>query len=561
MATFHELEPDLFKGLQQPKIEIESPQPVRAGSSGLPTITRTALPTPMTSPFKMPTLSEIGWEYDSKDVPNRKAMVERIGQEHKLERGHTRDFVAEAIDTVVSVEVDNIWSDVGTVLSNERVNRDMQNTSIMSLIRRLTEEHAGTVQKLREYINEHTNLEMRVMSLEKDNTILKKHAQEVETNLMQAKDQIKALEANMLVLNKNDQTLYDNAKKAAARIILLEQRPSTTPSTPTTATSNSSSKPKIAEPPKYKGKKGSISLEDWTNKMGIWFRYHGVTNDEHKIITALSYLEEGASSYMDEYAQLASTTQSLGTWNDFVAKLTNAYRELTPELQAQQNLEKLCLKKHTLTYFSEQFQLYAHKSGYSDTDLIRRIDAQLSKEVAMVKMNLEITMPMMIPTTWQNYLSWVLQIDANARRYTNTDQSASSTRPGKPVSTIEEKKDSDTRKPIPMAPEQIEWLNKRMCIRCGKHPQVNGVKCRSPKYQGYFEMPKTSPSTNNATKVRAIDENATQDEKMEYLRRQLESYDKGKAKDTSNITNSLVDVETTARIEEVPEEDFLIKLL
>lgn len=559
MATFHELEPDVFKEAENVVPKIEAPQPTHVLAP--PRLSRTALPTPRGSPFKLPEFSEVSWEYGTEDMIDRRDLIARIGIEHKIERGHTRDFVQEAIDTVVKVEVSNIWENVGTVLSSERVDREMQMSSTLAIIRALTEEHGQTIQRVKEVLTRCDSLETRVVKLEHDNAALKANALETENSLAQYKEQVAQLEANMNVLNKNNSIIYDNAKKTAGRIVLLEQgqaQVSATSSASTTTASHSSSKPKIADPPKYKGKKGSISLEDWTNKMGIWFRYHGVTDDEHKIITALSYLEEGASSYMDEYAQLASTTQSLGTWNNFVAKLTNAYRELTPELQAQQNLEKLCSKRHTLTYFSEQFQLYAHKSGYSDTDLIRRIDAQLSKEVAMVKMNMEVTMPMMIPTTWQNYLSWVLQIDANARRYSNTEQSASSTRPGKPVSTIEEKKDSDTRKPIPMAPEQIEWLNKRMCIRCGKHPQVNGVKCRSPKYQGYFEMPKTSASTNNTTKVRAIDENATQDEKMEYLRRQLESYDKGKAKDTSNV---LVDVETTTRIEEVPEEDFLIKLL
>jgi hypothetical protein len=54
----------------------------------------------------------------------------------------------------------------------------------------------------------------------------------------------------------------------------------------------SRSKPKIADPPKFKGNKtGKITLEQWLQKVGIWLRYQDIKSDEDKITTTLMYLE------------------------------------------------------------------------------------------------------------------------------------------------------------------------------------------------------------------------------------------------------------------------------
>lgn len=125
-------------------------------------------------------------------------------------------------------------------------------------------------------------------------------------------------------------------------------------------------KPKIPDPPKFAGKdKGSkLTLDQWLQKMNVWIRYQGFTRDNDKIIAALMFLEEGPLSYMSEYSRLAAEDQDLGTWAQFVARLSTGYRDYSPEKTARAKLEEHCAKKHaTLTAFAEQFRLHAHKSG------------------------------------------------------------------------------------------------------------------------------------------------------------------------------------------------------
>lgn len=335
----------------------------------------------------------------------------------------------------------------------------------------------------------------------------------------------------------------------------LTTLPSGTTSTSTTTPGHTaqSSRPKIAEPPKYSGKKGSLTLEEWVDKVSIWFRYHRITNDEDKIMTAVTFLEGGAASFMDDVLHAAATGQNVGTWADFVSRLSSAYRELSPELVAQQTLEELCSKRHQLTFFAEKFKLCAKKTGYSDTDLIRRINDKLPQGLLALKAAQQTISPWTIPTEWEKYLDWALSLDmalrSNKTITTTATPSASTTRTGKPVNAIDEKKEL-----LEMAPEQIEWFNKRLCHRCGKHPVVRGERCRYPKYNGYFKFPESNTTTT--TKVRAVDETKDSDtDKMEFLRRALETYDKGKQPANTNKADN---IESAARIEEIQDEqDFL----
>ena len=138
-----------------------------------------------------------------------------------------------------------------------------------------------------------------------------------------------AVKADMDVLNHNNSLLVNAVKELKAQmntVLTHPAAPSTlTPVQPAPPTVSSASRPKIADPPKFKGKTQDLMVEQWLQKLGIWFWYQNIVKDEDKITTALLFLEGGAQSYMDDYAEKAAEGHHLGTWDVFVDQLRSGY--------------------------------------------------------------------------------------------------------------------------------------------------------------------------------------------------------------------------------------------
>ena len=198
---------------------------------------------------------------------------------------------------------------------------------------------------------------------------LRSRCKDLENENEKLKAELVALKADGDVLNQNHGTLVNAIKQLQAHVNSLATHPTGTRSHDTPA--HTPSRPKITDPPKFKGKTLDLTVEQWFQKLGIWFRYQNITSEDDKITTALLFLEGGAQSYMDDYAQKAAEGVPLGTWNNFVNRLRSGYRELAPEKSAQQSLEEHCRKSHaSLALFAENFRRFAIKSGYSDVELI-----------------------------------------------------------------------------------------------------------------------------------------------------------------------------------------------
>ena len=179
----------------------------------------------------------------------------------------------------------------------------------------------------------------------------------------------------MDVLNCNNSLLVNAVKELKVQmntILTCPVAPSvSTPVQPTLPTASSASHPKIADPPKFKGKTQDLTVEQWLQKLSIWFWYQNIVKDKDKITTTLLFLEGGAQSYMDDYAKKAAKGCYLGTWDVFVNWLRSGYQELAPEKSAQQSLEELCTETNvSISLFAENFYHLAIKSSYSDIELI-----------------------------------------------------------------------------------------------------------------------------------------------------------------------------------------------
>ncbi|EJF57595.1 hypothetical protein DICSQDRAFT_173828 [Dichomitus squalens LYAD-421 SS1] len=156
---------------------------------------------------------------------------------------------------------------------------------------------------------------------------------------------------------------------------------------------------------------------------------------------------------------------------------------------------------------------------------------------------------MLIPTKWEHYLDWVpkLQIGTRGQQHTTS-------RPPRNPNAM----DVDAmRKPEKLSEEQLEWLNKKLCFRCGKHKFTTGQKCRNPQYTGYYELPDRKKQPAAPTKVCTM--NTANEDKWEYICRALKEFETARGKGRGKAPET----ETTARIVEVKEseEDFLERVL
>ena len=91
------------------------------------------------------------------------------------------------------------------------------------------------------------------------------------------------------------------------------------------------------------------------------------------------------------------------------------------------------------------------------------------------------------------------------------------------------------RKPEKLSKEQEDWLTKKLCFRCGKHPFKTGVRCHNPVYKGYYELPEAGKDKKPplTTRVQTLDEDCkTEDQdRMEFLTNALKEFNaKGKGK-------------------------------
>jgi hypothetical protein len=273
------------------------------------------------------------------------------------------------------------------------------------------------------------------------------------------------------------------------------------PLAPAPAQHRAPTMPRISDPPKFSGEKKDHTLDQWLQSMGLWFAYYQIFDDGVKIGVAITYLEKGAASYMHNYADAVSRGLPVGTWQAFVQHLETAYRNLAPEKDAQNKLAALCATKQpSMATFAEKFRQYAPRSGYADVELIRRISDQRSSGLVQVMVATEISNPANVPTTWPAYLEYCLTVESRLRE--NKNATAHTHTPAKDPDAMD--LSAIPKKEEPMSPEQVKWLEKDMCFKCGKHPYKKGEKCRNPIYKGFYKMPPRSKPAEKKTHVKAV---------------------------------------------------------
>jgi hypothetical protein len=157
---------------------------------------------------------------------------------------------------------------------------------------------------------------------------------------------------------------------------------------------------KLPEPPKFSGDIKTLSLEDWCRQMIAWLGHNNVTGAKQRIEFTLYFLQGGARAFMEKYYNAAEKGLPLGTFKEFMTELKRGYRNLAPEKEAQEVLDKIDRKHYSsIVSFAADFRSAAIWSKYSNSELIHCIEKKFNKDLTLLITSAQISQNSNVPTS------------------------------------------------------------------------------------------------------------------------------------------------------------------
>ena len=232
--------------------------------------------------------------------------------------------------------------------------------------------------------------------------------------------------------------------------------------------------PTMKEPDTFNGDKGS-KLDDWLESMSLWLRHRGVSNDEKKIETAMTYLRGSAKKVMQEYFDRVQDQKALGTWADFVEDLKKGFQQTDKRDRARAEFEQLVSKRgtneKTFNEFAARFRSLARQTGFSNEELLSKVYAHTPRAAASV---LAARGRENWSTTWDGFIKDIQEILQDQRLLSGTilagqpqdskDPNAMDVDALKKSSGQNKGKESKVRK-VAMSFEEAK--KKGLCATCG----------------------------------------------------------------------------------------------
>ncbi|EMD35120.1 hypothetical protein CERSUDRAFT_97038 [Gelatoporia subvermispora B] len=145
--------------------------------------------------------------------------------------------------------------------------------------------------------------------------------------------------------------------------------------------------PIMKEPDTFNGNKAN-KLDDWLESMALWLHHCGVTQDEKKIETAMTYLRGTAKKVMQGYFDKVNDQESLGTYATFIEDLKKGFQQIDKKNHAIAEFNQLVAKKGTNAQnfgeFSAHFWTLAKQTGFFKAELLSKLYAHIPKPAADV---------------------------------------------------------------------------------------------------------------------------------------------------------------------------------
>lgn len=172
--------------------------------------------------------------------------------------------------------------------------------------------------------------------------------------------------------------------------------------------STTTPKIKVAEPNEFDGSPNKY--RDWLRQLLIYIRAKKITDNEEKILLALSYMKTGTASawathFFDQH--ISQPVVDFGTWDAFKVQLDSVFEDKTHGRKAREKLETFRQGNLKIDDYLSRFESLAVDAGIekNDSELIRLLERNIRPEVIDVIYTVS-----PLPTTYQNYKSKIVNI-------------------------------------------------------------------------------------------------------------------------------------------------------
>jgi Retrotransposon gag protein/Zinc knuckle len=147
-------------------------------------------------------------------------------------------------------------------------------------------------------------------------------------------------------------------------------------------------------------------FRSWIRQLNLYLRGRRVTDDEGKILTALSYMKGGAAEIWAERFVRERGDSSYGSWDDFVASLRESFTDHTAERRARDELDRFTQDRLGVDEFFNRLEsLFSDAAMTTESEKIRAVERATNKTIID-----QIYVSGNLPTTYDDYRRRVLNI-------------------------------------------------------------------------------------------------------------------------------------------------------
>ena len=295
----------------------------------------------------------------------------------------------------------------------------------------------------------------------------------------QLQQQISDLQLQLsTLLSLNQQSLVNNPSQP-----LSDPSINQTPAFP----SFKSSGIKVATPDDFDG--SFSKAETFLSQLTLYFHGKRVSDNDDKVILALSYMKGGTAGPWAKLKVKEFTKEGVCNWDTFVAEFQETFGDPNPAGTARHKMNQPRQGNHSADEYVASFRELKDDTRYNNAALIEKFEQGLNSVLA----DKIYALPEM-PTTLESWISWAIKLDrqwrqreANKKLLGQVPKATSLS--SKPVKTISNPNPASSSHQSASHSQQTEvvpmdidsgWKSVRplVCFKCRK-PGHKAIHCRS----------------------------------------------------------------------------------